>query len=116
MVKKKSDNEFLDMWVKRVYLMVDDPFPSTSRCQEVTKTTELVINPLESAVSAVAEKTVEIIKMTEAAALLTERKGESSFTMCINGTVDAPVNGKVNLFFVLRTKYPSYLIATNRRI
>jgi hypothetical protein len=90
----KSQNEFLDLWVKVKYLTTETAFPSTRRRAEVIRVDDVALNPLENAVSEMFMKNMELkqfIQLVE----VTPGEADQSFTMLVNGVVDAAVNGGV---------------------
>jgi hypothetical protein len=92
---KKSKNEFMDVWNKKIFLRTRESFPSVCRRSEVTETVEQHQNPLEVAISTVVDKNADLNRHIAVASPLEGRTAQQSFTMAINGTVDAAVNGGI---------------------
>ncbi len=88
-------NEFMDLWTKKIFMRTEDTFPNVKRRLEVVETTEHYQNPLEVAVITVVDKNEDLKRRIEVAESLEGRTAEQSFTMAINGTVDAAVNGGI---------------------
>jgi len=88
-------NEFMDLWNKKIFMRTEDTFPNVKRRLEVIETTEHYQNPLEVAVITVVDKNEDLKRRIEVAESLEGRTAEQSFTMAINGTVDAAVNGGI---------------------
>ena len=76
-------------------MRTEDTFPNVKRRFEVVETTEHYQNPLEVAVITVVDKNEDLKRRIEVAESLEGRTAEQSFTMAINGTVDAAVNGGI---------------------
>lgn len=93
--KEKSANEFLDCWVNNTFLVVEKAFPTTHRRQIVVERRDVIHNPLETAVVTIRDKNVELKNKIDAMDTLTTRTTDQSFTMMMNGVVDAAVAGGV---------------------
>jgi CAP-Gly domain/WW domain/F-box-like/DHR-2, Lobe C len=85
--------EFRDAWVTETYVFVRDPLPGVQRRAEIQAEVSLSRAPIENAVSMVASKNQEILRMTA------DTKGgapwKSNFSMALNGTVDAAIGGGI---------------------
>ena len=88
-------NEFMDLWNRKIFLRTEGCFPTVKRRLEVIETTEHYQNPLEVAVITVVDKNNDLKRRIAVAESLEGRTAEQSFTMAINGTVDAAVNGGI---------------------
>ncbi len=95
MRKEKSANEFLDCWVAKTYVLVDGAFPCTQRRLQIVRSNALTLNPLETAVGTLQDKNRELREKIGEMALRTARTTDQSFTMMMNGVVDAAVNGGI---------------------
>ena len=93
--KEKSKNEFMDLWNKKIFLRTSFRFPGLQRRAEVAGTIEHFQNPLEVAVETVLQKNKDLKRQIAIAEKLDGRTATQSFTMAINGTVDAAVNGGI---------------------
>ena len=70
-----------------------ETLPTTIRRSEIVEVKEVLFNPLEVAVRTVLDKNNDLKDRIAKANQLTTRSAPQSFTMAINGTVDAAVNG-----------------------
>ena len=96
--KTKTDNEFLDHWVRRTFLVTEHGFPSTKRRSPVVTRLEVEANPLEGAGRGVALKTMELQEMIRTNEKVPDGGASQSFTMMLGGVVDAAVSGGVKNF------------------
>jgi len=92
----RSDNEHLDLWVRRFYLTTRHAFPTTHRRSVVVRVREVVLNPVEAAVAGLQERTTALRDSTERAAAGPDRGAEQGFTSLLQGVVDAAVSGGVS--------------------
>eukprot|EP00003_Mantamonas_plastica_P030978 TRINITY_DN7864_c0_g1_i4.p1 TRINITY_DN7864_c0_g1~~TRINITY_DN7864_c0_g1_i4.p1 ORF type:complete len:246 (-),score=76.30 TRINITY_DN7864_c0_g1_i4:973-1710(-) len=102
MSKTKSDNEFKDLWLNNTYLEIQDTFPTFHRRAEVIKSDDIILSPLEYAVKSVRDKNGELTKTISANKHSTKEDYQSSFTMALNGVIDAAVNGGVYMYVRVR--------------
>lgn len=91
--KAKSKNEFMDLWSRTILMRTAESLPTTIRRSEIKEIKEIMMNPLEVAVRTVRDKNEDLKEKIAQADLLKVRNAPQSFTMAINGTVDAAVNG-----------------------
>jgi hypothetical protein len=91
--KAKSKNEFMDLWSRTLLMRTAQSLPTTIRRSEIATVKEVLFNPLEVAVRTVGDKNNDLKERIAQASMLTTRSAPQSFTMAINGTVDAAVNG-----------------------
>jgi len=91
----KSDNEFLDTWITRVYTRTAHAFPTTHRRSPITHVHEVVLNPVEAAVLLLREKTASLQDAMERAMAGADRGAEQQFSQMLAGVVDAAVSGGV---------------------
>ena len=90
--RQKGENEFVGLFLNKLFLYVKDAFPS-SRCRSVvTKRVEVIVTPLENAVSSVVDKTKELHTLI---AKFNDHPEENPqpFIMLMNGVICAAVNG-----------------------
>jgi len=90
--RQKDENEFVGLYLRKLFLYVQDPFPS-SRCRSVVAKRCIVeVTPLQNATTSVVEKTAElkslITKYTEH-----PETNPQPFIMLVNGIICAAVNG-----------------------
>ena len=93
--KEKSENEFLDLWVEKKVLTVEEVLPNTQRRSKVVKVENIVVNPLENAVAEIVKKNFELREKFGAMKNLQDGAADNSYTMALNGVVDAAVNGGI---------------------
>ncbi|GMH72801.1 hypothetical protein TrRE_jg3684 [Triparma retinervis] len=93
--KEKSENEFLDLWVEKKVLTVEEVLPNTQRRSKVVKVENIVVNPLENAVAEIVKKNAELREKFGAMKNLPDGAADNSYTMALNGVVDAAVNGGI---------------------
>jgi len=90
--RQKGENEFVGLYLRKLFLYVQNPFPS-SRCRSVVSKRCIVeVSPLQNAVNSVTDKTAElkmlITKYTEH-----PETNPQPFIMLLNGVICAAVNG-----------------------
>jgi len=90
--KKKSDNEFADLWIAKTFVVTEDKFPNIQRRLEIVETKEVVLNPLENAVSSMVSKNQEMQELIERIATDATARADR-LSMALNGVLDAAVNG-----------------------
>ncbi|GMH67394.1 hypothetical protein TL16_g04668 [Triparma laevis f. inornata] len=91
----KSANEFLDLWIEKKILSVKEKLPSTQRRSRVEKVDIEIVNPLENAVTEIEKKNAELKEKFAAMRNLPDGGADNSYTMALNGVVDAAVNGGI---------------------
>lgn len=90
--RQKGENEFVGLFLNKLFLYVKDAFPS-SRCRSVvTKRVEVIVTPLENAVSSVVDKTKELHTLINKFNNHPEENPQP-FIMLMNGVICAAVNG-----------------------
>lgn len=97
---KNSTNEFLSLWTEKTTYVTDDTFPHLLRRSEVVECFTTEISPLENAIRTMVLKNRDLVNLERKYDKLSENVSCNPFTMCINGAVDAPVNGGVNMYRV----------------
>lgn len=100
---KKTGNEVLDTWAKRVYLVTADTFPCTHRRSTVVRTHTVEKNPVELSVAQLRESNVRLSQQADANEKVKDGQADQGFTMLLNGMVDAAVSGGVANFEALLT-------------
>jgi hypothetical protein len=92
---KKPANEFLDLWLVRTYLIVEEPFPANRRRIEVIARVEKVQKPIQNAIETIQNKTKELSTLIQE--VMATPVGEIAdcrkLSMNLNGMIDAAVNG-----------------------
>lgn len=99
-LEKKPANEFKHLWINRVFLIVDEPFPTTKRRQLVSDTFSIEMTPIENAIEAILAKTRELkdkYKKVQAGTLANP-VDSNPLAMCLGGITDAAVNGGTKLY------------------
>jgi len=95
--RQKDENEFLGLYLQKLFFYIQDAFPS-SRCRSlVTKRKEVEMNPLEFATSSVKDKTEEI-KMLMSKYEANPELNPQPLLMLVNGVICAAVNGGTWLY------------------
>ena len=90
--RQKGENEFVGLFLNKLFLHVKDAFPS-SRCRSVvTKRVEVIVTPLENAISSVVDKTKELHTLI-AKFNKSPEDNPQPFIMLMNGVICAAVNG-----------------------
>jgi len=92
----KSKNEFLDLWVEKKFLKTEEVMPCCQRRSVVVAKSTLLKNPLENACVEIEKKNAELREKFEKMEGLADGSADNSYTMAINGVVDAAVNGGLN--------------------
>ena len=87
--------EFLDLWVETKYIRVGQNFPNTRRRAAVVEKRNVYKNPIEMALASMLAKNAELVKKIDEMELLRDGGADQSYTMTLNGVVDAAVNGGV---------------------
>jgi len=94
--EQKSKNEFLDLWVEKKFLKTEEIMPCCQRRSVVVEKKTLLKNPLENAVVEIEKKNAELKEKFMRMEELPDGQADNSYTMAINGVVDAAVNGGLN--------------------
>jgi len=90
--RQKGENEFVGLYLQKLFFYVQEPFPS-SRCRSlVAKKREVEVTPLMNAIESVSDKTVEIKSLITKYSEHPEMNPQP-FIMLINGVICAAVNG-----------------------
>lgn len=91
----KSSNEFLDLWVEKKFVRTARVFPGTQRRLEVVEVGTVFRNPIEMALESMVDKNAELEAKIKTMETLEDGGADQSYTMALNGVVDAAVNGGV---------------------
>ncbi|KAJ6235402.1 dedicator of cytokinesis [Anaeramoeba flamelloides] len=94
---KDKNNEFKGLWVKQDYFIVDGKFPTTHRKLPVIKHITKMISPIQCAINTILNKNNSLkMKILYFSSKEQDNSQQmSNFTMELNGTIDAAVNGGV---------------------
>ncbi|MEQ2208462.1 hypothetical protein XENOCAPTIV_001147, partial [Xenoophorus captivus] len=89
---KDKENEFKSLWVERTTLTLVQSLPGISRWFEVEKRELVEVSPLENAIEVIENKNLQL------RTLITQCQSRqmqniNPLTMCLNGVIDAAVNG-----------------------
>jgi hypothetical protein len=88
-----TDGEFRDLWVEFKYVRAGRMFPSWARRVLVTETASVFRNPIEMAIETMQGKNNEVEAKVALMENLPDGGADQSYTMALNGVVDAAVNG-----------------------
>ncbi|XP_078232958.1 dedicator of cytokinesis protein 4 isoform X6 [Pogona vitticeps] len=94
---KDKDNEFKSLWVERTTLILVQSLPGISRWFEVEKREVVEMSPLENAIEVLENKNQQLrtlISQCQSRQML----NINPLTMCLNGVIDAAVNGGVSRY------------------
>eukprot|EP00002_Diphylleia_rotans_P033952 TRINITY_DN726_c0_g1_i1.p1 TRINITY_DN726_c0_g1~~TRINITY_DN726_c0_g1_i1.p1 ORF type:complete len:1627 (-),score=400.74 TRINITY_DN726_c0_g1_i1:247-5127(-) len=95
----KLENEFKDLWISNTYLTVKDAFPTIHRRSEVVERVSVELSPVENAAKSVQSKNKDLEEFVNRFTKPDVDKSQlSSFSMLLNGMIDAAVNGGVNKY------------------
>uniref|UniRef100_A0A8C4Q7C8 Dedicator of cytokinesis 3 n=1 Tax=Eptatretus burgeri TaxID=7764 RepID=A0A8C4Q7C8_EPTBU len=91
---RDKENEFKNLWVERTTLILKYSLPGISRWFEVEKKEVVEVSPLENAIEAVDNKNMEL------RSLIAQHQEQRAYninplSMCLNGVIDAAVNGGI---------------------
>uniref|UniRef100_UPI00358F211C dedicator of cytokinesis protein 3-like n=1 Tax=Myxine glutinosa TaxID=7769 RepID=UPI00358F211C len=91
---RDKENEFKNLWVERTTLILKYSLPGISRWFEVEKREVVEVSPLENAIEAVDNKNMEL------RSLIAQHQEQRAYninplSMCLNGVIDAAVNGGI---------------------
>uniref|UniRef100_A0AAY4E1Y9 Dedicator of cytokinesis 4b n=1 Tax=Denticeps clupeoides TaxID=299321 RepID=A0AAY4E1Y9_9TELE len=89
---KDKENEFKSLWVERTTLTLAQSLPGISRWFEVEKRELVEISPLENASEVIENKNLELRTLI-AQCQTRQMQNINPLTMCLNGVIDAAVNG-----------------------
>lgn len=89
--------EFADLWIKNIYYVTQDTFPTVQKRSEISHKYEKESTPCENAIFQIEEKNREIVQVSakhdiDGATL------SNQFTMVLKGVIDAAVNGGTKLY------------------
>uniref|UniRef100_A0A8C7JLB8 Dedicator of cytokinesis 4b n=1 Tax=Oncorhynchus kisutch TaxID=8019 RepID=A0A8C7JLB8_ONCKI len=89
---KDKENEFKSLWVERTSLTLVQSLPGISRWFEVEKRELVEVSPLENAIEVIENKNLQL-RMLIAQCQSRQMQNINPLTMCLNGVIDAAVNG-----------------------
>ncbi|KAK3564766.1 hypothetical protein QTP86_025280 [Hemibagrus guttatus] len=89
---KDKENEFKSLWVERTTLSLAQSLPGISRWFEVEKRELVEMSPLENASEVIENKTLQLRTLI-AQCQTRQMQNINPLTMCLNGVIDAAVNG-----------------------
>ncbi|XP_051911224.1 dedicator of cytokinesis protein 4b isoform X3 [Hippocampus zosterae] len=89
---KDKENEFKSLWVERTTLTLVQSLPGISRWFEVDKRELVEVSPLENAIEVIENKNLQLRTLI-AQCQSRQMQNVNPLTMCLNGVVDAAVNG-----------------------
>jgi hypothetical protein len=104
-----TDGEFRDLWVEFKYCRTQRCFPSTQRRILCVETSSVFRNPIEMAIETMEGKNIELEAKLAIMETLPDGGADQSYTMALNGVVDAAVNGGL-------ANYVSFLDGTFREL
>ncbi|KAI1239291.1 hypothetical protein IHE44_0012406 [Lamprotornis superbus] len=90
---KDKENEFKSLWVERTTLILVQSLPGISRWFEVEKR-EVEMSPLENAIEVLENKNQQLRTLISQCQTR-QMQNINPLTMCLNGVIDAAVNGGV---------------------
>jgi hypothetical protein len=103
-IDKKSENEFLDLWVRRFVLTTDISLPNGCRRAEIVSTQEIELNPAEAALDIISERNKSLERQISILRATPDGGASQNMTMAISGTVDAAVNGGLKNYTLMLTE------------
>ncbi|CAL8242244.1 unnamed protein product [Merluccius merluccius] len=89
---KDKENEFKSLWVERTTLTLVQSLPGISRWFEVDKRELVEVSPLENAIEVIENKNLQLRTLISQCQSR-QMQNINPLTMCLNGVVDAAVNG-----------------------
>ncbi|XP_053681007.1 dedicator of cytokinesis protein 3 [Anopheles nili] len=92
-----KDNEFKSLWIVRTIYETSQPLPGILRWFEVSKTSEHELTPVEFACETIANVNKELSDLI-VQYRLDPKRNLNPFTMRLQGSVDANVNGGFNKY------------------
>jgi hypothetical protein len=97
--EKKAENEFKTIWVMNTTCETEHHFPGTQRRSLIVNKIEKEISPVENAINTIVAKNDQLSSIVATHEILLASGNPPSnineFTMIVNGTIDAGVNGGV---------------------
>ncbi|KAG1406694.1 hypothetical protein G6F60_002733 [Rhizopus arrhizus] len=103
--EKQPESDFSNLWTERIDFVCEDKFPTIVRRSRIISVQAKEISPIENAVKTVENKNIELVSLEKKYSIyLTTRSPTTQpininpFSMSLNGSVDAPVNGGVPLY------------------
>lgn len=112
----KSNNEFLEKWIIKIYYECEDVFPFPIRFSPIVKTKTITLNPIEGAIDALHSKINDINDaILDSAAI---KVVSQNFTQMLGGVIDAAVNGGLANYYPIingeyKTTYPEIAESLN---
>ncbi|XP_001366244.3 dedicator of cytokinesis protein 4 isoform X1 [Monodelphis domestica] len=94
---KDKENEFKSLWVERTSLILVQSLPGISRWFEVEKREVVEMSPLENAIEVLENKNQQL-KTLISQCQTRQMQNINPLTMCLNGVIDAAVNGGVSRY------------------
>uniref|UniRef100_A0A452TM77 Dedicator of cytokinesis 4 n=1 Tax=Ursus maritimus TaxID=29073 RepID=A0A452TM77_URSMA len=94
---KDKENEFKSLWVERTSLYLVQSLPGISRWFEVEKREVVEMSPLENAIEVLENKNQQL-KTLISQCQTRQMQNINPLTMCLNGVIDAAVNGGVSRY------------------
>jgi len=91
--KTKTDNEFLDLWLRNFYYITEDTFPTIHRRLQIIQKVLAESSPPEVAFKAVVDKNKELKELILHYKSITENEPINPLSMQLQGVVQAAVNG-----------------------
>nr|XP_014346036.1 PREDICTED: dedicator of cytokinesis protein 4 [Latimeria chalumnae] len=89
---KDKENEFKSLWVERTTLTLMQSLPGISRWFEVEKREVVEMSPLENAIEVLENKNQQLRTLISQCQTR-QMQNINPLTMCLNGVIDAAVNG-----------------------
>ncbi|KAG5273390.1 hypothetical protein AALO_G00150830 [Alosa alosa] len=89
---KDKENEFKSLWVERTTLTLAQSLPGISRWFEVDKRDLVEMSPLANATEVIENKNLQLRTLI-AQCQTRQMQNSNPLTMCLNGVIDAAVNG-----------------------
>ncbi|KAG9490200.1 hypothetical protein GDO78_005859 [Eleutherodactylus coqui] len=94
---KDKENEFKSLWVERTALTLVQSLPGISRWFEVEKREVVEMSPLENAIEVLENKNLQLRTLISQCQTR-QMQNINPLTMCLNGVIDAAVNGGVSRY------------------
>ncbi|XP_069620897.1 dedicator of cytokinesis protein 4 isoform X3 [Ranitomeya imitator] len=94
---KDKENEFKSLWVERTALTLVQSLPGISRWFEVEKREVAEMSPLENAIEVLENKNQQLRTLISQCQTR-QMQNINPLTMCLNGVIDAAVNGGVSRY------------------
>lgn len=93
----KGENEFLGLWLNKLYLVTEGGFPGSQTMCEVVKRFEVTYTPVQHAVLSIREKNKDLVWLIERYAT-NPALSLQPFVMALNGVICASVNGGITKY------------------